>query len=157
VVKRGIARLIGIILTVILAFFWASLIWPADAATEPATTPMITPAAIPAAGVPPVRIPLGRVTYYHAVPEQTDADPETSACGPTMPRQIAVSRDLFRTVLPCGTLVRLHVDGVGDLGVFTVWDTMATRWIATADVLYPNGTRPAWGRETGTLTLVGRH
>ena len=102
------------------------------------------------------QIELGRVTYYHAVPEQTDDDPENSACGPTQRRQIAVSRDLFRTILPCGTLVDVEIDGVGSLGTFVVWDTMALRWDATADVLFDTGTHPAWGLGTGRLTVLER-
>lgn len=111
------------------------------------------------ASAPPAyveQIELGRVTYYHAVPEQTDDDPENSACGPTQRRQIAVSRDLFRTILPCGTLVDLEIDGVGSLGTFVVWDTMARRWSGTADVLVDTGTHPAWGLGTGRLTVLER-
>jgi 3D (Asp-Asp-Asp) domain-containing protein len=92
----------------------------------------------------PKRIPLSRITYYNAVPEQTDDDPEMSACGPTMDGQIAVSRDLFKVVLPCGTRVQLIVNDVYE-GEFIVWDTMARRWTETADVLMPLGSIPSWG------------
>ena len=43
-------------------------------------------------------------TAYNAVPNQTDSDPSTSACGPTLPNQVAVSPDLSRA-LPCGSAV----------------------------------------------------
>lgn len=80
-----------------------------------------------------------RVTAYNAVPEQTDGDPSMSSCGPTVPGQIAVSRDLLfdhegrkhmcgRT----GTLVT--EDGRRFEGV-VINDTMAARFTNTADIL----------------------
>lgn len=45
-------------------------------------------------------------SYYQAVPEQTDSDPNMSACGATMApwEQIAIHRNL-RGQYPCGTIV----------------------------------------------------
>lgn len=95
-------------------------------------------------------VPLSRVTYYHAVPAQTDPDPETSACGPTTPGQIAVSRDLFRSAFACGEEVLLCVDGHG-CQLAVVWDTMHRRFTHTADLLVPDGERAPFGRATGHL------
>lgn len=144
--KRRRCRAQLLALLALLLFVWALLIanTRTDAVDANATRS------------PTEQIELSRVTYYHAVPEQTDADPENSACGPTQRRQIAVSRDLFRSVLPCGTLVDLEIYGVGSVGTFVVWDTTARRWTATADVLVNTGTHPAWGLGTGRLTVLER-
>lgn len=151
-------KVYGIMLLISLTVVWGMLqTEPKPVMTETSGAAHAAPEviharakAIPASNV----IPLGRITYYNAVPEQTDDDPEVSACGPTRERQIAVSRDLFRSVLQCGDRVRLFVNGV-DQGEYIVWDTMARRWTATADVLMPLGTIPTWGGlGKGSLLVV---
>lgn len=144
-------RVYALVLLLGLTFVWGML------QTKP--EPVVIRSSGAANAAPEVNhgftvIPLNRITYYNAVPEQTDDDPEVSACGPTMDRQIAVSRDLFKTVLPCGARVRLIVEGI-DQGEFIVWDTMARRWTATADVLMPLGRVPSWGGlGTGSLVVM---
>lgn len=96
-------------------------------------------------------VPLFRITYYNAVPAQTDSDPFTSACGPNLDAQVAVSRDLFRSALDCGDKVLVWVDGEYH-GQFTVWDTMHPRFTNTLDIL--TETRFDWGRSHGYLVVV---
>ncbi|PKY10832.1 hypothetical protein B1757_07705 [Acidithiobacillus marinus] len=80
---------------------------------------------------------LRRVTAYNALPNQTNENPDMSACGPTRPGQIALSPDLFLRrngsnrcgekidiILPSGTIIH---------GV--VWDTMSPRYHMAADIL----------------------
>lgn len=97
-------------------------------------------------------VPVERVTYYNAVPGQTDSTPNVSACGPNLERQVAVSRDLFRRDLHCGDVVKVWLDGEGYLGEFVVWDTMAARFTRTLDIL--TETSYAWGKTTGHLIVV---
>lgn len=97
-------------------------------------------------------VDLGRVTYYNAVPGQTDSTPNVSACGPNLERQVAVSRDLFRRDLHCGDVVEVWLDGEGYLGEFTVWDTMHPRFELTLDIL--TKTSYTWGKTTGHLIVV---
>jgi len=159
-VTRATVRLMLVAFTVALLYYWSSLLWPVGAAVAPtvnhapAATPPVQPLPPAQETRKPEVIQLNRVSYYHAVPEQTDDDPFTSACGPNLPNQIAVSRDLFRKVLPCGARVQLFLDGLGYAGEFIVWDTMAARWSATADVLVPDHERPSWGLTTGWLIAL---
>lgn len=64
-------------------------------------------------------------SYYQAVPGQTDSDPGTSACGPTLApwQQIAVHRNL-RSIYPCGTMVLSYNNQFG-FNVFVVNDVTA--------------------------------
>ena len=94
---------------------------------------------------------LARITYYNAVPWQTDADPHISACGPNRPNQVAVSRDLFRRVLHCGDEVEVYIQGE-PLGRFVVWDTMHPRFKKTLDIL--TETSYTWGRTKGHLIVL---
>jgi 3D (Asp-Asp-Asp) domain-containing protein len=136
------------------ALFALSFAWGAILASQANAAASVASGSRARDPEPLQRLTLHRVTYYHAVPEQTDDDPFTSACGPNRPNQIAVSRDVFRTVLPCGTRVRLDLDGVGYAGEFIVWDTMARRFTSAADILVETGHHPTWGRTTGTLTIL---
>ena len=99
---------------------------------------------IPAFFVSAQTIPLERVSFYQAMPNQTDSTPHLSACGPTKAPwvQVAVSRDLAAWTggtLKCGTRVRVVLENRGVNGVHViegvVWDTMAPRWSRTVDVL----------------------
>lgn len=91
-----------------------------------------------------------RVTYYNPVEAQTDQDPETSACGPNLERQVAVSRDLFRTTLHCGDVVWVYAKGT-PLGRYVVWDTMHPRFSRTIDVM--TDTSFSWGKTTGHIVM----
>jgi len=61
-----------------------------------------------------------KATAYNAVPEQTDSDPDVTACmsKPTI-GSIAVSQDLYFQGWTCGK--RVHIKG---LGIFTIKDVM---------------------------------
>ena len=61
-----------------------------------------------------------KATAYNAVPEQTDDDPDTTACmaTPTI-GSIAVSQDLYFKGWTCGK--RVHIKG---LGIYTIKDVM---------------------------------
>ena len=91
-----------------------------------------------------------RLTYYEAVPEQTDSTPGIAACGPNIGNQLAVSRDLFRDELQCGDVVEVFAWG-SSLGEYVVWDTMARRWRRTADILVVDD--PPIGLASGHLVL----
>ena len=82
-------------------------------------------------------------TVYHAVPEQTNNDPEHTASmfkldlsDPYKHRIIAVSRDLLKR-FPYGTKVR--VTGTEYDGVYTVHDTMNKRYTKRIDILINKG------------------
>lgn len=94
-----------------------------------------------------------RVTYYNAVPWQTNSDPFTSACGPNREGQVAVSRDLFRSELSCGDVISVWLEGE-HYGDFVVWDTMHPRFVNTLDIL-ADGVLP-WGLTHGHAVLVQR-
>ena len=55
----------------------------------------VEPEAVVLPPEPVEEITMKRISAYNPVPRQTTADPSTSSCGPTLPRQIAVSRDYF--------------------------------------------------------------
>lgn len=110
----------------------------------------------------PIRqsITLDRVSVYNAVPRQTAGDPTVSSCGANLPRQIAVSRDLFfdsegRKHL-CGTVVSVITDRGEVFEDYVIWDTMAPRFTNTADILWHNndeGEAYAFGITTGQLHI----
>ena len=83
-------------------------------------------------------------TVYHAVPEQTNSDPNHTASmfeldlkNPYKHRIIAVSRDLL-VKFPYGT--KVTVSGVGKYsGVYTVEDTMNRRYKKRIDILINEG------------------
>jgi len=103
------------------------------------------------------------VTYYWAVPRQTDATPHVASCGPLDAvrlrpgwRIVALSRDLFFRAdgrKRCGEVVFLKLE-TGHTVHGIVWDTMARRFRRRADILVPVGYRPAWGKAYGILELV---
>jgi len=97
---------------------------------------------------------LERVSHYNAVRNQTDRTPHISACGPTRPGQLALSRDLLRQV-GCGARVRLTSGGRSR--VYVVNDTMNRRYRRTADVLVRQvSTARELGVSKGTLTVLRR-
>lgn len=108
---------------------------------------------------PPIKVSIkehyemDRITYYNAVPEQTDATPNVSACGPNIPNQVAVSRDLFRKELHCGDVIDVWIQDQY-LGQFTVWDTMNPRFKNTLDIL--TETTYGWGLTTGHVVVRRR-
>lgn len=91
---------------------------------------------------PLTAIRLERVSAYNAVPRQTDDDPLTSSCGATIPRTVALSRDLFFDgeghKFRCGQVVSILTDRGELFPNLTVWDTTHSRFFLTADVLWPN-------------------
>ena len=121
---------------------------------------------VPAFFVSAQTIPLERVSFYQAVPGQTDSTPHLSACGPTLGPwvQVAVSRDLAAWTggtLKCGTRVRVVLENRGVAGRHViegiVWDTMAPRWKRTVDVLVaPGEPARAYGvRHRARLEVLG--
>jgi hypothetical protein len=104
--------------------------------------------------VPQNRIPFRSIGWYHASLGDTEATAEVSACGPTLPNQIAVSRDWLYSELPCGTKVRVSLEDIGSIGEFIVWDTMVESRYHEADVLLPVGTLPTWTTERAWLTVI---
>lgn len=97
-------------------------------------------------------IDFGRITYYQAVPEQTDSDPHISSCGPNLERQVAVSRDLFRGELTCGDVVQVWTHENEYIGEFTVWDTTNRRFSNTLDILT---VKPYdWGKTAGYAVIL---
>jgi len=84
-------------------------------------------------------LPLTRVSFYNAVPRQTQGDANVSSCGPNLPKQVAVSRDLFfdengRKHL-CGTVVTVITDRGEVFKDYVIYDTMHPRYTNTADIL----------------------
>ena len=78
-------------------------------------------------------------TVYHAVPEQTNSDPEHTAFmfkldlkNPYKHRIIAVSRDLL-PIYPNGT--KVYISGTAYDGVYTVRDKMNKRYKNRIDIL----------------------
>lgn len=95
---------------------------------------------------------LQRISHYNAVRAQTDRTPKMSACGPTRPGQIALSRDLLRQV-GCGARVRVTIGGQSQ--VYVVNDTMNRRYHRTADILVSRvSTARKLGVARGTLTVL---
>lgn len=124
---------------------------PAAQIKPPKVAAGVKPAPVPTPHKPkktatPIKEAFGLkvdVTYYQALPGQTDADPDTAACGPNLQPwvQVALSRDLF--IHPngsrrCGQKVRLRFsDGQELVGI--VNDTMHQRFRKRVDVLVPSG------------------
>lgn len=75
---------------------------------------------------------LVRATAYNSTPAQTDSRPFEPACADEElhPRTIAVSRDLFRAGLKCGTKVKIE----GMKGEWTVVDKTAPRHEKLIDI-----------------------
>jgi hypothetical protein len=146
---RRILRVSMVLSLVVSSLYLAGLLWPVEAHVD----------AIQQVPLPGVEVSLRehwvfpRVSYYNAVPEQTDDDPFTSACGPNLPNQVAVSRDLFRKELHCGDVLDVWVGGEYH-GRFVVWDTTHLRFRGTLDIL--TETKYAWGLSNGHAVLVER-
>lgn len=73
------------------------------------------------------------VTAYNAVPDQTDDTPWLGACNIRLKlkdRPIAVSRDLFKQGLDCGTEVALE----GEQENYVVMDKMNARYTRRIDL-----------------------
>lgn len=111
------------------------------------------------------RVVLGRVSAYNPVPRQTDGDPNVSSCGPNLPNQIAVSRDLFfdngRKHLCGARAVLVSTDprtgAVVDVRETVVFDTMNARYTLTADVYLDTTDESlafAWGVRRGVLVIL---
>lgn len=73
-----------------------------------------------------------RATAYNSTPAQTDSRPFEPACTTEElhPRTIAVSRDLFRAGLKCGTKVKIE----GMKGEWTVVDKTARKHQKLIDI-----------------------
>jgi 3D (Asp-Asp-Asp) domain-containing protein len=73
-----------------------------------------------------------RATAYNSTPAQTDSRPFEPACTDEElhPRTIAVSRDLFRAGLKCGTKVKIE----GMKGEWTVVDKTARKHQKLIDI-----------------------
>ncbi|MER3462413.1 MAG: hypothetical protein C4342_05340 [Armatimonadota bacterium] len=107
---------------------------PRPAVEAPAPAPVLDPKARsrrPAFSV--------RVTYYQALPSQTDGNPNVAACGPNLEPwvQVALSRDLFFHAdgrRRCGQRVRLVFENGREL-LGVVNDTMNRRYRKQVDVL----------------------
>ena len=87
-----------------------------------------------------------RATAYNSTPAQTDSRPTESACGATLKpgdKVLAVSRDLEKAGLECGTKVR--IDGLE--GSYTVLDRTAARHKGLIDIYMGRDVKAArtWG------------
>ena len=163
---RLLALLVLVVLAVSILSFLSALLAMVPDRTKAAgdSTTVITlvpvpepPATSPDVGDPTRRIEVRRISFYQAVPSQTDRDPEYSACGPTRSpwAQVAVSRDLFRQ-LGCGARVKVVMED-GTVVEAVVWDTMAPRWRRTVDVLVaPHEPALAYGVKRGYLEVMAQ-
>ena len=94
-------------------------------------------------------------TAFNSTRAQTDSRPNEAACGDILEtgmRVIAVSRDLKKAGLSCGTQVQIS----GLEGNWTVVDLMAARHRNTIDIYMGKDIRAAreWGRQE--LEIVWR-
>lgn len=117
------------------------------AATHPITYPITVPLAVVTYKIPQPTvtvkynklITLSRISMYNPVPNQTDNNPESSSCGPTRPKQIAISQDLFfndtgKKYL-CGKNV-IVVTSKGEVYTgYVINDTLNIRYHTTVDIL----------------------
>jgi len=158
---RLLATIVLVVLAVALIQFMTALIALAPHRSSDGPGTIAAPGEVwvlqpaPKRETAPQRIRVQRVSFYQAVPSQTDGDPEFSACGRTRQpwTQVAVSRDLFAE-LGCGTRVRLILDD-GRVIDAVVWDTMAPRWRETVDVLVaPHEPAMAYGVRAGVLEVA---
>ncbi|UBU61977.1 hypothetical protein LDB30_12970 [Acidithiobacillus ferrooxidans] len=80
---------------------------------------------------------LRRVTAYNALADQTNSNPDISACGPNRPDQVALSQDLFfrkNGGNRCGERINIILRS-GRVIHGVVWDTMNPRYHMAADIL----------------------
>lgn len=115
----------------------------------PSEPPPEEPAKPPAQGLPV------QVTYYQALPGQTDTSPNIAACGPNLQPwvQVALSRDLFYEggERRCGKRARLRFPDGRVLRVI-VNDTMNRRFRLRVDVLvHPSEPARAYGIDSARL------
>jgi 3D (Asp-Asp-Asp) domain-containing protein len=70
---------------------------------------------------------------YNSTPAQTDSTPRIGACNEPLRQSanlVAVSPDLMKMGLDCGTRVRID----GFAGEFVVWDKMDDKWTRRIDI-----------------------
>lgn len=94
-----------------------------------------------------------RATAYNSTRAQTDSRPTESACGNTLKpgiKAIAVSRDLEKVGLECGTKVRIE----GLEGSYTVMDRTARRHTELIDIYMGLDVEAAreWGVQEVTIS-----
>jgi 3D (Asp-Asp-Asp) domain-containing protein len=104
------------------------------------------------------------VTIYHAVPEQTDSTPMTTASNLDLTgldleaeRIVALSRDLLARwggPIEYGDQVYLDLPDPELRGWWTVEDTMAARWTNRADLLVPTSRKGGKWTEVNAWTVV---
>jgi len=93
-------------------------------------------------------------TAFNSTVAQTDARPHETACGDHLTpksRIIAVSRDLKKQGLDCGT--KVHIEG---LGSYTVADVTAARHSQLIDIYMGEDIKRArkWGRQEVEITVA---
>jgi 3D (Asp-Asp-Asp) domain-containing protein len=91
-------------------------------------------------------------TAFNAKVEQTDNRPRETACQEELQpgmKVIAVSRDLFKSGLACGTKIKID----GSQGEYTVLDKMNERWQQRIDIFMDNDVARAkeWGERKVTI------
>lgn len=100
---------------------------------------------------------LRRVSAYNALPDQTNGDPDISACGPTRPNQVALSQDLFirkNGGNRCGEQIDIILAS-GRVIHGVVWDTMSPRYHMAADILMGSVQRALdFGVKTARMRFV---
>ena len=96
-------------------------------------------------------------TAFNSTPAQTDERPLETACGDWLKpdsRIIAVSRDLKRQGLDCGT--KVNIKGLD--GIWTVADVTAARHRQLIDIYMGQDIKRArkWGRQEVEITVAAR-
>jgi 3D (Asp-Asp-Asp) domain-containing protein len=91
-------------------------------------------------------------TAFNSTVRQTDSKPYETACQEDLEpgmKVVAVSRDLFKNGLACGT--KIVIDGFQ--GEFTVLDKMNKRWQQRIDIYMDNDVARAkeWGARKVTI------
>ena len=130
----------------------------------------------PGYAAPPVRLPVRVITVYHAVPEQTDDDPFTTADGTTWDtetiagqRIAALSREMLDRwggPVEYGDAILVEIPGSDLSGVWWVRDTMANKvykggaWEPLrgyVDLLVPAHVMGCWQRGMRVYLIGGAH
>jgi 3D (Asp-Asp-Asp) domain-containing protein len=91
-------------------------------------------------------------TAFNSTVQQTDHKPYETACREDLEpgmKVVAVSRDLFKSGLACGTKIMIE----GFQGEFTVLDKMNKRWQQRIDIYMDNDVARAkeWGARKVTI------
>jgi len=94
-------------------------------------------------------------TAFNSTPAQTDSRPLETACGDWLKpgsRIIAVSRDLKKQGLDCGT--KVNIEGLD--GIWTVADVTAARHRQLIDIYMGKDIKRArqWGRQEVEITVA---